>query len=157
MPQTSRFLIFSPLVFSGMMFSILAGCSSQMSTGTDPDANAILELTGGIAEDRLVLAKFGATWCGPCRQVDEELDKLQASDGQRVRVVKIDIDDFPQLGQKFGVESIPHMFLIDGDTVVDQTVGYRSYSKLQQWISSSAPPKAGELKVNPYVDSATDG
>ncbi|MDA8745653.1 thioredoxin family protein [Rubripirellula amarantea] len=157
--RTSRVEFLSWCLMGSLALCLATGCSfsSRLGSGSSSvTAEDISELTGGISEDRLVLAKFGAPWCGPCRQVDAELDKLEKSDGQQVHVIKIDVDDAPELSAKFGVQSIPHMFLISGDQVVDQTVGYLSHSKLQSWIKSTGPVRVGRTQTNPYAASDSD-
>jgi thioredoxin 1 len=80
-----------------------------------------------------VLVKFGAPWCGPCRMLDPELDKL-ASSGL-VNVVRIEIDDHPELAHHFGVTSIPRLFLFDRGNILADRVGYADHKQLQTWIA----------------------
>ena len=102
-----------------------------------------------VSQDKLVLVKFGANWCGPCRQVDEELQTLSTELPLDVEVLKIDVDKNPKLAQAFQISSIPRMFLVrDGDIVSDR-VGYMSKSELQSWIGKH---RVGDVQANPYVE-----
>jgi thioredoxin 1 len=78
-----------------------------------------------LTSDVPVVVDFWAEWCGPCRLVTPELEKLQSEFGDKVKVVKLNIDDSPGVASKYGIMSIPTIALfIDGD-VKSQVVGAR--------------------------------
>jgi thioredoxin 1 len=78
-----------------------------------------------LTSDVPVVVDFWAEWCGPCRLVTPELEKLQGDFGDKVKVVKLNIDDAPGVASKYGIMSIPTIALfIDGD-VKSQVVGAR--------------------------------
>jgi thioredoxin len=81
-----------------------------------------------------VIVKFGAEWCGPCRMLDPELDRL-AGEG-RVSVVKIDVDKRPDLSRHFGVSSIPDVYLFNKGAPVAHQRGYTTADRLQKWINA---------------------
>jgi thioredoxin 1 len=83
-----------------------------------------------------VLVKFGAPWCGPCRMLDPELDKLAMSG--RVNVVRIEVDQHRELAQHYGVQSIPRLLLFDHGNVLADRVGYVDYKQLQSWVDQHA-------------------
>ena len=58
-----------------------------------------------------MLVKFGAPWCGPCRRVDSELDTIASQNAGHVTVLRINVDEEPELAQKYKVSSIPRLFL----------------------------------------------
>ena len=74
-----------------------------------------------------LLVDFHAKWCGPCRMLSPILDEV-AETG--VTVVKIDVDESPELAREFGVYSIPALFVIKGGEVTNQAVGLRSKEEL---------------------------
>jgi thioredoxin 1 len=81
------------------------------------------EVIGSSSEP--VLVDFWAEWCGPCRLVHPELEKLATEYDGKVKVVKLNIDDSPGIASKYGIMSIPTIGLfIDGD-VKAQVVGAR--------------------------------
>jgi thioredoxin 1 len=88
-----------------------------------------------LTDSDTVLIKFGATWCPPCRQIEGELDKLDQEKLQ-VKVVKVDVDEKPQLKNKYGISSIPHLMLVRGGKTLDEQLGYMSQSQLEEWIRS---------------------
>ncbi len=78
-----------------------------------------------LASDKPVIVDFWAEWCGPCRLVTPELEKIQAEYEDKIKIVKLNIDDSPNIAAKYGVMSIPTIALfVDGD-VKSQVIGAR--------------------------------
>ncbi len=98
----------------------------------------------------LVLVKFGADWCGPCRRVDLELQQLAQQNSRELTVLKVDIDQEKRLSERFYVGSIPHMILLRDGKRVEQWTGYQSANQLQQAINRAKPPK-GTVRGNPFT------
>lgn len=80
-----------------------------------------------------VIVKFGAAWCPPCQHIEGELDHLARTYGNRVHVVKIDIDERPDLAEHFRVRSIPHVMLFQYGKQVSEFKGSRSAEEIAQW------------------------
>jgi len=70
-----------------------------------------------------VLVDFWAAWCGPCQMLAPVLDALAAELRGRLKVVKVDVDAQPQLAARFGVRSVPTLFVWKNGAIVDQFVG----------------------------------
>lgn len=81
-----------------------------------------------------VIVKFGASWCGPCREIDVELKKLERSHRQKVKVVQINVDERPDLVEKCGIEQIPHLFLYVDSKPVKQYQGVLTKPELEAWV-----------------------
>jgi thioredoxin len=81
-----------------------------------------------------ILVDFWAEWCGPCRLMAPILDKVAARYKGRARVGKVDVDENQALAAKFGVMSIPTMFLFKEGQVVEQVVGTTSEDNLARLI-----------------------
>jgi len=78
-----------------------------------------------IESDRPVVVDFWAPWCGPCRMVAPEIDKLAARVGDSVKFVKLNIDEARDIAVKYGVMSIPTIAKFEGGKMVAQVVGAR--------------------------------
>jgi thioredoxin 1 len=95
--------------------------------GTADFANKVLE------SNVPVLVDFYADWCGPCRRLAPVLDQI-ARDTPNARVVKVDIDDHPQLAQKYGVRSIPNVMVFKNGEVTAQRTGLADRESLERML-----------------------
>ena len=87
-----------------------------------------------VEQPDLVVVKFGAEWCGPCRMLDPELSQLGNSLGGLAQVVRIDIDKHPELARHYGVSSIPRMFVFYHGKILADRVGYADHNQLREWV-----------------------
>lgn len=103
---------------------------------------AILDVTDkNFAEETaegLVLADFWAPWCGPCKMIAPVLDELHNEMGDKVKIVKLDVDDNQETAGKYGVMSIPTLLLMKDGNVVDQVVGFQPKEALAELINKHA-------------------
>ena len=86
----------------------------------DQDFNEVV-----LASDTPVVVDFWAEWCGPCRLVHPELEKIKTEYDGKVKVVKLNIDDAPGVAAKYGIMSIPTIALFVDGAVRAQVVGAR--------------------------------
>jgi len=81
-----------------------------------------------------VLVDFFATWCGPCKMLSPVLEEL-ASDRSSVKVVKIDVDENPNLARNFGIMSVPTLILFKDGKELSKQSGYMPKEELIDWIN----------------------
>lgn len=76
-----------------------------------------------IQAEGLVVVDFSATWCGPCRRLEPELEAAAQELSGKATFLKVDVDSDPDLANRFGVQGIPNLTFLKGGKVVDTIVG----------------------------------
>ena len=89
-----------------------------------------------LAQPGVVLVDFFATWCMPCKMVAPVIEKVAESYAGKVTVGKVDIDEEPDLAQRFGVMSIPTLLLIKDGKVAASSVGLRPKHQVESLLDA---------------------
>ena len=87
-----------------------------------------------LQSDLPVLVDFWAPWCGPCRAVSPVVEKVAEAFAGKLKTVKVNVDEAPGLAGKYGIRSIPSLFIFRGGEVVDSLVGFMQEPELRKHV-----------------------
>ncbi len=151
-------LVCCPRMFPPLLLTLLllAGCGTGPRAGVPiagcPDgaaelvslseAGEIEHIPGKFLElvdrqdQKLVIVDFWAPWCGPCRRLSPSLDKIKKTWGDKVEIVKVDVDKAPQISSYMGASGIPDVRIFRKGTQVADFVGVRPYADIESLLKS---------------------
>ena len=105
-----------------------------MSVGKVSDASfdsEVLKANGPVVVD------FWAEWCGPCRMIAPALEEIAGAMGEKVKIVKVNVDENTGIATKYGIMSIPTLMIFKNGEMVARQVGAAPKQKLEQWINTA--------------------
>ncbi|HWK98209.1 thioredoxin [Pseudolabrys sp. FHR47] len=105
-----------------------------MAVGKTTDASFDTDV---LKSSEPVVVDFWAEWCGPCRMIAPALEEISGAIGDKVKIVKLNVDENPNIAAKYGIMSIPTLLLFKNGEIADRQVGAAPKQKLQQWISAA--------------------
>ena len=77
-----------------------------------------------------VLVDFYADWCGPCRMMGTVLEKVE-----NIEILKVNVDKYPELSQKYGVMSIPNLTIFENGNPIKKHIGFMDKNELDTFIN----------------------
>jgi thioredoxin 1 len=90
-----------------------------------------------LSSDKPALVDFWAEWCGPCKMIAPLLDEAASEYAGKMSVVKLNVDESPNVAQKFGIRSIPTLILFKDGAVQAQKLGAMSKSQLAEFLETN--------------------
>ncbi len=90
-----------------------------------------------------VVVDFWAPWCGPCRMVSPVVERVGRSMAGRLKVVKLNTDEAPDVSARYEVQGIPLLVLIKGGNEVDRLVGAVPEAQFRRWVEQHGPDTTG--------------
>jgi thioredoxin 1 len=105
-----------------------------MAVGKVSDATFeadVLKATGPVVVD------FWAEWCGPCRMIGPVLEEISVALGEKVTILKLNVDENPATAAKYGIMSIPTLMIFKNGEMASRQVGAAPKQKLEQWVTAA--------------------
>jgi thioredoxin 2 len=130
-----RFDRMSEAVKCGQCKRELAGLTSPVEIPTTADFDRLIS-----SSSVPVVVDYWAPWCGPCRMVAPELAKVAARAGGRFIVAKVNTDELGDVGERFGIRSIPTMAVFAGGREVSRTTGARPAADIETFVANAIAP-----------------
>jgi len=90
-----------------------------------------------LNSDKPALVDFWAEWCGPCKMIAPILEEAASEYVDKMSVVKLNVDESPNIAQKFGIRSIPTLMIFKDGAVQAQKLGAMSKSQLTEFLDTN--------------------
>jgi thioredoxin 1 len=87
-----------------------------------------------VEGNKVVIADFFATWCGPCKMLLPVIDDLSKDLGDKVEIIKIDVDKFPELAEANNIMSVPSLLFFKDGKLEEMTKGFKPKADLQKIV-----------------------
>jgi thioredoxin 1 len=127
------------------MLYVMASMTDIYSGGLDMDNKEVIaHVTDGTFEedvlksDKPTLIDFWAPWCGPCKMLAPIVEEFAVKNKDRIKVMKLNVDDNPNTSTTYGVRSIPTLILFKDGQVKDTMIGLVSKDRLDEFVKKSA-------------------
>ena len=139
-------LLFGAWMIASPWLKAAAGENAVTTTNstdntTEKEKNMEIELTSAnfesevLKSDKPVLVDFWAPWCGPCKMLAPFVAEIAVEKAGQIKVGKVNVDEAPDLAAKYGINSIPALFLFKDGKVAAQAVGFMQKADLERFVA----------------------
>ena len=141
------------------MEQVIGGGSADVGAPAIKDTTAI-DFTADVldaSQEAPIIVDFWAPWCGPCKQLTPVIEKAVTEAGGKVRLVKLNIDEAPQIAQQMRIQSIPAVYAFFQGKPIDGFMGALPESQVKEFIDrmvQMANAAAGPSPIDEAIDQA---
>jgi putative thioredoxin len=140
-------------LLSGLMRKTDAGPAANGEVVKDSDSRNFMKDVIEASRSQPVIVDFWAPWCGPCKQLGPIIERVVRAAGGKVRLVKINVDESPELAQQLRIQSIPMVYGFVGGQPVDGFAGALPESQIKAFVERLAGP-VGPSPVEAALEQA---
>ena len=90
-----------------------------------------------LKSSKPIVVDFWAEWCGPCKAIAPSLEELSEEMSNKLKVVKINVDENPSISQAYSIRSIPALMIFKGGEKISEKMGALPKSALESWIKDT--------------------
>ena len=90
-----------------------------------------------LKSSKPVLVDFWAEWCGPCKAIAPSLDEISKEMDNKLKVIKLNIDENPNISQEYNIRSIPALMIFKDGKLQSEILGALPKSQLEKWINEN--------------------
>ena len=90
-----------------------------------------------VKSDKPVVVDFWAEWCGPCKAIAPSLEEISNEMANKLKVVKINVDENPTTSQAYSIRSIPALMIFKNGEMVSEKMGALPKSALESWVNET--------------------
>jgi putative thioredoxin len=147
----------------GLLSGLMGSGAAPKTDGAlikDSDTQHFIDDVIQASREQPVIVDFWAPWCGPCKQLTPALERVVNSAGGKVRLVKINIDENPELAQQLRIQSIPMVYGFRGGQPVDGFAGALPESQIKAFVerlSGPLGPAPAEVALEQAKQAASAG
>ena len=105
-----------------------------MATSKTNDQNFKADV---LESEKFVLVDFWAEWCGPCKAIAPSLEEISEEMKDKLKVVKVNVDENPTVSQSYSIRSIPALMIFKNGEKVSEKMGALPKSALQAWVNET--------------------